>query len=171
MYVLPPEKLNPLTPSLHQYQYPSPHLTMFSTLYRRTVPKFNHTVSRRWCQSYHSHEPALFSSSVDKIWWKFVLFGASVGGVCGGMDTYRREREDEKNGTGFYYKRHIPPGYQAFVCIFHTTCGVCLGGFIGLVLTNFLPLIVPVGAVVMVARFLDPPTTPNTPPLEEVERE
>ena len=85
------------------------------------------------------------------------------------MDTYRREREDEKNCTGFYYERHIPPGYQSFVCIFHTTCGVCLGGFIGLVLTYFLPFIVPVGAVVMVARFLDPPS-PHTP-LEEVERE
>ena len=147
---------------------------MFSALYRRTVPKFTHTVSRRGFHSPPTPNGLVStypSSSVDKIWWQLALFGASVGGVCGGMDTYRREREDEKNGTGFYYKRHIPPGYQAFVCIFHTTCGVCLGGFIGLVLTNFLPLIVPVGAVVMVARFLDPPTTPNTPPLEEVERE
>ena len=147
---------------------------MFSTIYRRTVPKFTHPVSRRWYLSPPTPNGLVSthsSSSVDKIWWQLALFGASVGGVCGGMDTYRREREDEKNGTGLYYKRHIPQGYQAFVCIFHTTCGVCLGGFIGLVLTNFLPLIVPVGAVVMVARFLDPPSPPPPTRLEEVERE
>jgi len=79
------------------------------------------------------------------------------------METYLRDREDERNGTGFYYTRDIPQGYNMFVCIFHTTYGVCAGGFSGLVMTYFLPLIVPVGAVVVVARFLDPPTTPNTP--------
>jgi hypothetical protein len=133
---------------------------MFSTLYRRTVHKFTHTISRRGyltpptpngLVSTHS------SSSVDKIWWQLALFGASVGGVCGGIETYLRDREDERNGTGFYYARHIPQGYNMFVCIFHTTCGVCAGGFSGLVMTYFLPLIVPVGAVVVVARFLDPP--------------
>lgn len=135
---------------------------MFSTMYRRVVPNLAKTISRRGYQSYHSLESTLFSSSLEKRWFQLALFGASVGGVCGGMDMYRRERENEKNGTGFYYDCHIPQGYKTFVCIFHTTCGVCAGGFIGLVLTNFLPLFVPVGAVVVVARFLDPLPPPDS---------
>jgi len=96
--------------------------------------------------------------------YQVVLTGAGIGGIVGGVSAYHYNREAEKKQSGLYYSPHsgIPKKYHAMCCVLDTTLGVIIGASLGYSMTALIPIIiVPIGTVVILARYLDPPTPPS----------
>ena len=101
----------------------------------------------------------LTNERIDKWMYQAISTGAGIGGIVGGISIYHYNREEEKKQSGLYYSAHsgIPKKYHAMCCVLDTTLGVVIGASLGYAVTALIPIIVPIGTIVIVARYLDPP--------------
>ena len=114
---------------------------------------------QRMCSNKALPQPMPEIHKTDKNIFGFALCVAVVGGVYNGIGSYNTSRKHEKGLSNYDIDRK--KDYWK-TCLMETTSGVFLGMSVGFCAVYLMPVVLPIGIMVMGARYMDPPPPPES---------